>query len=156
MLRFLAMRWLIAIMLFTVAACASPDSKTGTDGKRHLASMVPLDEWTIDEDGVNYGGGDRTDWKKFEVPRPGPVVVELLIDTPSATINVALYNSRGKLIKEGSNRMGKDRAELRLEAEAPEGVCFLQIFARGSGDQSGYSTRVTLGGPGGEYIPPPE
>ena len=156
MLGSVAMRWLIAMMLIAVAACASPDSKTGTDGKRHLASVVPLDEWTIDEDGVNYSAGDRTDWKQFDVPRSGPIVAELLIDRPSANINVALYNSRGKLIKEGSNRLSKDRAELRLEAEAPEGTCFLQIFARGSGDQSGYSTRITLGGPGGEYIPPPE
>ncbi len=156
MLGFVAMRWLIAIILIAVAACTSPDSKTGTDGKRHVASMLPLDEWTIDVDGVNYSAGDRTDWKKFDVPRTGPVVVELLIDIPSATINVALYSSRGKLIKEASNRRGKNRAELRLDAEVKEGTCFLQIFARGSGDQSGYSTRVTLGGPGGEYIPPPE
>ena len=143
-------------MIVATAACSSPDSKTGKDGKRHEARELPLDEWTIDENGVNYSGGDRTDWKKFDVPRQGPVVVELLIDKPTATINVALYNSRGKLIKEANNRFGKDRASLRLEAEAPQGICFLQVFARGSGDQSVYSTRVTLGGRGGEYIPPPE
>jgi len=150
------MRWLILSMFVVTAACASSDSKTGTDGKRHKALELPLEEWTIDENGVNYSEGDRTDWKKFEVPRQGPVVVELLIDRPSATINVALFDSRGKLIKEGNNRLGKDRATLRLEAEASQGICFLQIFARGSGDHSVYSTRITLGGPGGEYIPPPE
>ena len=143
-------------MIVATAACSSPDSKTGNDGKRHEASQLPLDEWTIDENGVNYSDGDRTDWKKFDVPRKGVVVIELLIDKPSANINVALYDSTGKLIKEGSNRSGKDRAALRLEAEAPQGLCFLQIFALGSSDQSVYSTRVTLGGPGGEYIPPPE
>jgi hypothetical protein len=151
------MRWLLAILIIApLLGCTGSNQNTGGDGERHQAIALPLNELVLDGNGVDYAAGDRTDWKKFQVPRTGPVVVEVTVDEPGSTIMVALYNATGGLLKEGSNRFSEDRSQLRVETNVSAGTCFVQIFARASSDKSIYSVRVALGGPGGEYIPPPE
>jgi len=146
--------WLSVIGL--LACGPGPDGKSGGDGHRHEAQVLPLDEWVTDGDGVNYGTGDRTDWKKAVLPRAGTLYVQIACDNKDAHINAALFNKYGQLLIQKQKKKGVTD-HIRFEGEVASGNYFIQIQARSSGDKTIYTIRASMeGGAGIGNIPRPE
>ena len=151
------------LVITTLLLCAAlircghgPDGNSGGDGKRNEAVEIPLETWITDETGVNYGGGDRTDWKKIVVPRDGTIHVDVAVDEKDAAIIVALYDRYGhKLIEKMKARGTTDH--VKFEGDVGKGKYFIQILAKDSEDKSVYQVWASMeGGAGIGDIPPPE
>ena len=151
------MRRTLLPSLFLLAACGiGPDGNSGTDGKRSDAPEIKLDEWATDENGIDYGHGDRTDWKRFVVPRNGTLFVEVAFDNANVKAVVALYDRYGRKLGEKAKEKGKGEP-VKFEGEVGKGKYFVQVMARDSEDKSIYSVRVSMeGGSNIGDIPPPE
>jgi hypothetical protein len=150
------MRHLFLCIAVSVLGCGlTPNEKTGQDGFRHEATTLPLDEWVADENGVDYKGGDRTDWKRISLDKPVELYVQLSVDNNAAAVGVAVYNRYGKLLKEAIKARGSTKV-LTFKVAAPKGNTFVQIYARTSDDKSVYSVRVSESPGDGNTIPLPE
>ncbi len=146
--------WLSVIGL--IACGPGPDGKSGGDGHRHEAQVLPFEEWVTDSDGVNYRTGDRTDWKQAVVKRPGRLYVQIACDNKEAHINAALFNKYGKLIIQKEKKRGNSD-HIRFEGDVTPGNYFIQIQARSSNDKTIYTIRASMeGGAGIGNIPRPE
>ncbi len=150
------MRLRLALMFFTAACGLDPDGKSGADARRDVAQVIPLDEWVTDENGVSFGDGDRTDWKKIVTPKSGALSVQIAIDKTDTAIVAALYDRYGQRLGEKTKARGGTEP-ITFDGEAKKGHVFVSITAKGNGDTSAYSIRASMGGGYGVGdIPPPE
>lgn len=147
----------LATLIFGLAHCGGgPDANSGGDGKRHEAVELPLEAWLTDETGVNYGAGDRSDWKKVMVPRNGSLHVDVAFDNKDAAVIVAFYDRYGRKLGEKGKSKGSTE-HVKFEAEVTKGKYFIQIMAKETEDKSVYSIWASMeGGSGVGDIPPPE
>ena len=144
-------------VLIMLAACGiKPNSQSGGDGKRNEAQVLPLEEWVTDPDGVNYRKGDRTDWKKLIIDRPGTLFVQAAFDNKDAVIVVSLYNKYGYRLVERIKKKGSTD-HIRFEGDVRQGKYFVSIQSKTSSDHSEYSIRASMiGSSGVGNIPRPE
>jgi hypothetical protein len=130
-----------------VAGCGiMPNSKSGGDGKRSVASEIPLDDWVTDD--VNYKKGDQSDWKKIMIDRPGTLHVQIAIDNADAEIWAILYDKYGNRLSERFKRQG-DTEQMVMKGQVGQGKHFIQIRAKTSSDHSEYSIRASMIGTSG-------
>ena len=140
----------------SVACGTGPDARSGGDERRDIARTLPLDEWVTDEDGVNGGAGDTTDWKKIVVPRSGTLFVDVAIDEKRVTVDIGLFDRYGRLLLQKTKPAGTTD-HVRFEGQVTRGNYFVRIAARRSEDTSVYSVRASMqGGYGVGDIPRPE
>jgi len=141
-------RFIAAVLISLLASvgCASdPDGQSGKDGRRDQAQELALGEWVTDENGVFYGGGDRTDWRKVVVPGAGTIYVEVAVDNKDATVVAALYDKYGRKLIEKMKKSGSTD-HLKFEGPVSKGKYFVQIYALRSEDRSVYSLRASMDG----------
>ena len=150
----IALVWCLS--LFIGGCGLGADSKSGKDERRDIAKVLPLDEWVTDENGVNYAAGDKTDWKKINVPRSGTLYVEVAVDNKKATVDVGLFDRYGRLLLQKTRPAGTTE-HVRFEGQVTKGNYFVSIAARKYEDKSIYSIRAAMqGGFGVGDIPKPE
>ncbi|HIA04271.1 MAG TPA: hypothetical protein EYN06_04940 [Myxococcales bacterium] len=144
-------------MALMLAGCGiKPNAHSGGDGQRNEAQDLILEEWVTDPDGVNYQKGDRTDWKKIMIDRPGTLFVETAFDNKNAAVAVGLYNKYGLRLIEKMKKRGSTR-HVRFEIDINQGKYFVSIQCKTSSDNSEYSIRASMIGTSGVgNIPRPE
>jgi hypothetical protein len=146
----------VAVVLLLAGCGIKPNSKSGGDGTRNVAQDLTLEEWVTDPDGINYRQGDRSDWKKIIIDRPGTLFVQLAFDNPEAVVVVGLYNKYGYLLIEKVKKSGSTD-HIRFQGEVSAGKYFVFVQAKTSSDHSGYDIRVSMiGSAGVGNIPRPE
>lgn len=146
------------------------DSHTGKDGRAKGAGKVKLEEGEGSVKGiVTYPGGDRVDWKVFEVTQKGDVNVSLKWKPPRPGLDLsftildetmnAVPEGKAKPAKKGTT---KTKKTVKLKKLDP-GKYFVQIYASERGDAGAYTLNVAWketppddgGGAGGDDIPFP-
>src|SRR5690349_4864927 len=92
----LSLRPLLSVVaIWTLAACMSTvkqDANSGPDAKAGGAKRIRLNE---DGEGtgkgiVTYPGGDRVDWKVFDVPKSGDLEVTLKWKPPRPGLDLSM------------------------------------------------------------------
>lgn len=149
------MRWILLAML-TCACTINPDGQSGADERRDIATELPLGEWVTDKDGVSYGAGDRTDWKKIMVPRDGTLFVEVACQKRETTLVVGMYDRYGRMLGEKVKKHG-ETDHIKFEGDVQKGKYFLRVAAKDTEDACTYDIKVAMqGGSGIGNIEPPE
>jgi hypothetical protein len=134
-----------------LAGCPSvikQDSKTGTDGTAEGAEKIELSEEGEGsvKDNVTYPGGDRVDWKMFELPGDGIVEVDLKWTSPRPNLDLSMniLDDTFNIVKrippeEGS---GKTRKSTEITG-VQKGTYYVQVYASGRGDAGDYTLDIT-------------
>jgi hypothetical protein len=165
--------WLFAIAAAAAFGCAknvAQDGHSGKDYRNKGAKKIALDEdgeGTSRKDVVTYPGGDRVDWKVFEipgapdakdkdgkdkppdpaspVPRTGTVKIRLHWDPPRPNLDLAFDVYDQYLARIARARptpgSGKRTKKITLRDVGP-GKYYIQIYAPTRGDAGTY--RVTV------------
>lgn len=134
-----------------LAGCPSvvkQDSKTGTDGKADGAEKIELSEEGegSDSDNVTYPGGDRVDWKSFEVPGEGDVEVSLKWTSPRPNLDLSMnilddtFNIVKRVAPEPASGKTRKSAEFPV---SEKGTYYVQVYASERGDAGDYTLDVT-------------
>lgn len=118
-----------------------PDGKSGGDGERHQAKIIKVGQQ--ESDSVNYGKGDRTDWRKLDLEDSGFLTIIVDLDDPKANVEVGLYNCYGKIINKILHRKD-DPSQIVLTNEVGPGRYFIKVQAVGETDKTGYGISVVL------------
>jgi hypothetical protein len=126
------------------AGAYEPEENSGRDTARQGAQTIPLA--TAVTDGVNYEGGDATDWKVFEMPAPGRVTVQLYLDNhPNIQASLGLFDQYGGEV-ETMNASGEQETILRANVNEA-GLYYVRV--QSTQGRSTYSVRVYQGDPTG-------
>ncbi len=146
--------WALAATLlagFALAGCPKnikQDAKTGEDGKSDGAIEVTLaNNEGMARGVVTYPGGDRVDWKTFELPKDqvGTMTVKLVWTPPRPGLDLsfAVLNQWNHVVAETKplpKRSKKRQKELTIENA--KGKYFLQVYAQKRGDAGKYTVTV--------------
>lgn len=138
----LAAAWFAAGCATTIAQ----DAKTGPDGKAKGAKKIRLGD---DGEGsgtgiVTYPGGDRVDWKVFEIPKTGDIEIALRWIPPRSgedlSFNVLDDTFHVKYrAKPSTDEKVKKSTTL---SGVPAGKYYVQIYASTRGDAGEYTLNV--------------
>jgi hypothetical protein len=132
------------------AGCAqtiAQDAHSGSDGKSKGAKRIHLGD---DGEGrakgiVTYPGGDRVDWKVFEIPRAGDVDVTLRWSPPKAGEDLAfnILDDTFHVVRRVAPTpdSGKTKKNAQL-SNTSAGKYYLQIYAPERGDAGEYDVDV--------------
>ncbi len=153
MARVLGVSLALILALAVVAACArnvKQDAKTGEDGKSDGAVELTMTNNEVIAKGiVTYPGGDRVDWRTFELPKDqvGTMTVKVVWTPPrpGLDLQVAVLNQWNHVVQETKplpRRSKKRKKEITIENA--KGKYFLQIYAPKRGDAGKYSITVTF------------
>lgn len=135
------------------AGCAKnvkQDAKTGEDGKSDGAVEVTLaNNEGIARGIVTYPGGDRIDWKTFELPKDkvGTLTVKLawVPPRPGLDLSLAVLNQWNHVVGETKPNPRRSRKKVKtLTIENAKGKYFLQIYAQKRSDAGRYTVTVTF------------
>ncbi|MBN1945103.1 MAG: hypothetical protein JW797_05470 [Bradymonadales bacterium] len=100
-----------------------PNEKSGDDGERSKAQLIELGAPV--NDNVNFNDGDMTDWKYFQIPSPGRVMVTLGCDYTGAYCGANIRDEVGVLV----TRMRTDgEPRVSEEVAVQRGNYYLEIF----------------------------
>src|SRR6266568_1322992 len=131
----------------------SQDAKSGKDSRAKGAKTIPVgdDGEGSAKDVVTYPGGDRVDWKVFEIKNPKDITVSVKWKPPRDGLDLAFnvldsgYNvlTRAK----PSPGTGKTKKEVDVKGANP-GKYYLQIYAPERGDAAEYTVEVSVRDPG--------
>ncbi len=146
------------------------ESHSGPDARAKGAKKVKLEEGEGASKGVvTYPGGDRVDWKVFEVAQKGDLTVSLKWKPPRDGLDLSFNildetlnpvpEGKAKPAKKGST---KTKKTVKLKDVDP-GKYFVQVYASERGDAGAYTLNVSWkegdggggGGGGGDDIPFP-
>lgn len=126
------------------------DAKTGEDGKSDGAVEVTLANNEGAATGiVTYPGGDRVDWKTFELPKDkvGTLTVKLkwTPPRPGLDLGVAVLNQWNHVVAETkANPRRSRKTQKALTIENAKGKYFLQVYAQKRGDAGKYTVTVAF------------
>lgn len=139
----LAAAWLLA----GCPSVVKQDSKTGTDGKADGAEKIELsDEGEgSDSDNVTYPGGDRVNWKMFDVPGDGDVEISLKWTSPRPNLDLSMniLDDTFNIVKRVAPEDGSGKTRKSAEFPAEKGTYYVQVYASGRGDAGDYTLDVT-------------
>jgi hypothetical protein len=135
-----------ASVLLGCATNVKQHSRTGPDGRVKGAVKIPLDD---EGEGtargiVTYPGGDRVDWKVFELPKAGDVEVVLKWTSPRPNLDLSMniLDEAFHVLKRLKPADGvKQRKTAELTRLQP-GKYYVQIFASNRGDAGEYQVDV--------------
>lgn len=141
------------MLALAVAGCArnvKQDAKTGEDGKSDGAVELTMANNEVIAKGiVTYPGGDRVDWRVFELPKDqvGTMTVKVVWTPPrpGLDLQVAVLNQWNHVVQETKalpKRSKKRKKEITVENA--KGKYFLQIYAPKRGDAGKYTITVTF------------
>ena len=125
-------------------------AKTGKDGRAKGAKKIKMEEGEgVARDIVTYPGGDRTDWKVFEVKQPGDVEIALKWKPARPGQDLAMnvfdenfkVKARVKPAKE-INKNAKPRKSAEL-ANLDAGKYYIQIYASTRDAAGDYTVNVS-------------
>lgn len=141
----------IAALAVALAGCpktVKQDAKTGEDGKSDGAVEVTLANNEGAARGiVTYPGGDRVDWKTFELPKDqvGTLTVKLswIPPRPGLDLSVAVLNQWNHVVAETKPLPKRSRKKVKtLTVENAKGKYFLQVYAQKRSDAGKYTVTV--------------
>jgi hypothetical protein len=122
--------------------------KSGKDYRYKGAKKIELEggEGRARRDVVTYPGGDRVDWKEFEIPEgaPGILRVKLKFRPPRPGLDVAfnVYDAYFERIAQAKpSKNGKRTKSVKIENARP-GKYYVQVYAPGRGDAGTYMLSV--------------
>lgn len=121
-------------------------SKTGKDGKSSGARVVKIEENEGSAKGiVTYPGGDRVDWKFFEITQKGDVEVSLKWKPPRDGLDLSmnLLDESMTVIEKAKPAKGSGKVRKKIEAKNLQpGKYYVQIYASERGDAGAYTLAV--------------
>jgi hypothetical protein len=149
-------RWSLPFAAALAVLCAGcprnikQDSHTASDGKAKSAKPIKLDddhEGRSRKDVVTYPGGDRVDWKSFEVPAGlfGNLTVKLTYTTPRPGLDLAfnVYDAYYTRVGRAKPTPKNPRRTKRVNLQNVEaGKYFVQVYAPRRGDAGEYRVSV--------------
>ncbi len=144
------------VVLLFEALCASgcgsalnQDTKSGEDKHADGAEEITIggDGEASVKDTVTYPGGDRVDWKYFDIKTPKDMVVSLKWVPPRDGLDLSFnvldegYNfvARAK----PANGSGKRHKEVDIKAAAP-GRYYVQVYASEPEDAGDYTLEISI------------
>ncbi len=138
----------LAVSIACVTACASTvsqDKSSGPDGKVKGAREMKFENGEATSKGiVTYPGGDRSDWKSFEVPdkKIGQIALKLTWQSPRPGLQLAfdVYDEWNYPLG-GSTKTSKKRAKGKVRESTianARGKYFVRVYAVGRGDAGTY------------------
>lgn len=138
----------LAVLLAASLGCTRnipQDKASGKDGKVKGAKPIKLEDGEgRASDTVTYPGGDRVDWKLFEVPAGtgGKLQVKMKVrpPRPGHTVAFILYDENFQRIEQ-STKKPKNVKKVTL-SRVPPGKYYLQIFAPRRMDAGDYRLSV--------------
>src|SRR5690348_16060057 len=142
---------LLLALALSIAACAHAvpqDLHTGADGKPKGAKAITLDSGEGNAKGVvTYPGGDRVDWKSFELPdkQRGAVDLKLSWVPPRPGLQLAfdVFDPYGKLVAHSKKESRSKRNHVRLaHLDDAVGKYLVRIYAIKRGDAGTYKLTV--------------
>lgn len=113
-----------------------PDWKSGADKTRGGAKEVALN--TVHVDNADFKGGDRTDWKYFQIPAPGVVTISINFDNSKAYGELMVTDERGQAISTYQDEK-KDQLD-RITFMAETGRYYIKVWV--NDQDSDYSLRT--------------
>jgi hypothetical protein len=140
------------VLALAAAACAKnvdQDGHSGKDVRYKGAKKIELKdgEGRSRKDVVTYPGGDRVDWKVFEVPKGknGTIVVRLRFSPPRPDLDLAfdVYDTYFHRVARGKPTpgTGKRLKKVTIKDAAP-GKYYVQVYAPTRGDAATYRVVV--------------
>lgn len=144
--------WKALVLALAVAGCAKNVDQDGDSGKDYRyrgAKKIELKEGEgrSRKDIVTYPGGDRVDWKVFEVPKGknGTIKVRLRFSPPRPDLDLAfdVYDEFFHRVARGKPTpgSGKRLKKVTIKDAAP-GKYYVQVYAPTRGDAGTYRVMV--------------
>jgi hypothetical protein len=138
-----------ALFVWGCASTINQDSKSGEDNRPSGADEIKIgdDGEASVQDVVTYPGGDRVDWKVFEIKGPKDITVSLRWKPPRENLDLAF-----NVLDEGFNVLarakpspnsGKKKKEVDIKA-AGAGKYYVQIYAPERGDAGDYTLEISV------------
>jgi hypothetical protein len=148
---------LICGLAVATAGCQSmvkAGAKTGKDGKAKGAKKIKMEEGEgIARDIVTYPGGDRTDWKVFEIKQPGDVEIALKWKParPGQDLAMNVFDENFKVkARVRPNKEPSKTAKPRKSAELANldsGKYYIQVYAATRDAAGDYTLNVSWRAP---------
>jgi hypothetical protein len=142
----------LAVSLLVGAGCAknvAQDADSGKDFRNKGAKTIKLEggEGRSRKDIVTYPGGDRVDWKVFEVPKgkDGTLKVRLRWSPPRPNLDLSfdVYDQYFHRIARAKPAPGSGRRLKKVTIkDASPGKYYVQVYASGRGDAGTYRVAV--------------
>ncbi len=139
-------------LLAGLSGCAknvAQDSHSGKDFRTKGAKKIKIEngEGQSRKDVVTYPGGDRVDWKEFELPagKPGTLVVRLRWSPPRPNLDLSfdVYDQYLVRIARARPTPGSGRRLKKVTIkDAGPGKYYVQVYASGRGDAGAYRVAV--------------
>lgn len=158
---------MIAVSLsgLVAAGCKATISQKANSGKDYRSKgakkiKIEDNEGRSKRDVVTYPGGDRVDWKYFEIPEGprGKLEVRVKHTPPRPGLDVAfnVYDEYFERVGRAKPKAEKRRKKVVIENARP-GKYYVQVYAPGRGDAGKYRVRVRFkpGSGGGDDEPEP-
>jgi len=132
------------LLLVTITGCITqPDEKSGGDAERYQAKKIEFGQAVTDK--VEWAKGDRTDWKVLNVPDPGVLKLQLIVDEEEAEVGMELYDRYGKFLGKVTRHKDGPKNVMFLQEVTP-GKYFIKIYSRSEDDNTGYTLMTSLMG----------
>ena len=141
----------LPLAIASLAACAHAvpqDLHSGADGKPKGAKAITIDSGEGKAKGVvTYPGGDRVDWKSFELPdkQRGSVDLKLTWVPPRPGLQLAfdVFDPYGKLVAHSKKESRSARNHARLaHLDSAAGKYLVRIYAIKRGDAGTYKFSI--------------
>jgi len=139
-----------ALAVMSCAKNVKQDAKTGEDGKSDGAVEITFaNNEAIAKGIVTYPGGDRVDWKTFELPKDqvGKLTVKMtwIPPRPGLDLSFAILNQWNHVVHETKPLPKRSRKKIKtFVVENAKGKYFLQVFAQKRGDAGKYTVTMTF------------
>ena len=144
--------WLAAILAASLLGCAknvAGDGDSGKDYRNKGAKTIKIEdgEGRSRKDVVTYPGGDRVDWKVFEIPKgkSGTLRVRLRWSPPRPDLDLAfdVYDEYLHRIARAKPAPGSGKRLKKVTIKGAEaGKYYVQVYAPARGDAGTYRVRV--------------
>jgi hypothetical protein len=140
---------------FVAAGCQSTisqDAKSGNDARAKGAKTIQIgdDGEGSAKDVVTYPGGDRVDWKSFDIKAPKDITVSVKWKPPRDGLDLAfnVMDSGYNVLTRArpSPGTGKTKKEVDVKG-ANAGRYYVQIYAPERGDAAEYTVEVSVRDP---------
>lgn len=138
-----------AVGSLALVGCKTTISQKANSGKDYRykgAKKIELDddgEGRSKRDVVTYPGGDRVDWKEFEIPSHGELRIRVKHRPPRPGLDVAfnVYDEYFDRVGRAKSKPGDRTKKVKIEDARP-GKYYVQVYAPRRGDAGKYRVRV--------------
>jgi hypothetical protein len=137
----------LAIAFGACSPMVAQDAKSGADAKAKGAQKIRIgdDGEGVAKGTVTYPGGDRVDWKVFDVPKTGDVEITLKWEPPKdgEDLSFNVLDDTFHVVRRVAPTpdSGKTTKKAELSGLIP-GKYYVQIYASNRGDAGDYEVRV--------------